>query len=314
MKQSVVAVILILPTLSALSQGVYIGADASTSPDASAILDLDVSSMTTKKGIKMPSMTTAEKENISSPAEGLMVYQTDVSPGFYYYDGATWTSVAGWGMKGNADVDASQQYLGTTDANDLVMRTNGTERLRLDSDGNIRFKSVSAARELRFYEPNNGNNYTGIKAASMSQNVIYTLPTVQGASGEVLTNDGTGNLNWSTPVATPAATPLSNITIANGSSNHDMDIGDATFVHLDGSSSNFDITGFEGGTNGRMLILYNTGNGHMRLRNEDTDSAPENRIWTLRGGSGVLPTTSQGAITLIYDGAVQRWIAVSVND
>lgn len=314
MKKSVLAIALMLPTLSAFSQGVYIGANASASPDASAILDLDVSSMTSKKGIKMPSMTASEKVGISSPADGLMVYQTDVSPGFYYYDGTNWTSIAGWGLKGNTDVDDTQQYLGTTDANDLVMKTNDTERLRLDSDGNIRFKSASAARELRFFEPNNGSNYTGFKAASMSQDVIYTLPTAQGATGEVLTNDGTGNLTWSTPVATPAATPLANVTIANGSSNDDMDIGDATFVHLDGSSSNFDITGFAGGTNGRMLIIYNTGNGHMRLRNEDSDSAPENRIWTLRGGGGVLPTTSQGAITLIYDGAVQRWIAVSVND
>lgn len=41
-------------------------------------------------------MTIEERNNISNPAEGLMVYQTNNTPGFYYFDGAaTWIAIAG---------------------------------------------------------------------------------------------------------------------------------------------------------------------------------------------------------------------------
>lgn len=296
------------------AQSVYIGSNAAATPDASAILQLDVSGMGEKKGVLMPSMTEDEMLSIDDPATALLVFQTDPAPGFYYYDGSSWTSMSGWGLKGNAGIDDTQQFLGTNDDNDLVMRTNGVERLRLDSDGNILFKSASSANEWRFYEPNSGSNYTAFKAPALTSDVVYTLPAGQGASGEVLTNDGSGNLSWSTPTASPSLTPVTSISIGNGSTNDDMDVGDATFVHLSGSNSSFDITGFEGGTNGKMLVVYNTGNGHMRIKNEDSGSEPENRIWTLQGGAGTLQTTAQGAVVFIYDGNVQRWIAVSVND
>jgi lysophospholipase L1-like esterase len=45
-----------------------------TSPNASAILDV----VSTTKGILFPRMTTTQKNNISSPAEGLVVYDTDL--------------------------------------------------------------------------------------------------------------------------------------------------------------------------------------------------------------------------------------------
>ena len=53
---------------------------------------LDVSS--TSKGMLIPRMTgTQRTTGISSPAQGLMVYQTDAPQGFYYYDGSGWNYV-----------------------------------------------------------------------------------------------------------------------------------------------------------------------------------------------------------------------------
>ncbi|MBI1288564.1 MAG: hypothetical protein GC178_13415 [Flavobacteriales bacterium] len=300
---------------SACAQGVYIGADNGSSANASAILDLDVSAMTEKKGVLLPRVSEAEKLEIASPATGLMVFQNDVQPGFYYYDGTTWTSIgSGWGLSGNAGIDAALQYLGTSDASDMVLRTNAMERLRLDADGTIRYKSETSSNELRFYEPSGGANYTAFRSPALSSDVVYTLPDTQGNVGEVLTNDGSGNLSWTVPIETPAVTAVQSVIVPNGSSNDDIDIGTATFIHMSGSNSNFDVTGFQGGSNGKILIVYNTGNGHMRIRNEDSGSAAENRIWTLQGGSGVLQTTAQGAVTFVYDGQVQRWIAVGIND
>lgn len=35
-------------------------------------------------------MLKADRDAISSPASGLLIFQTDNFPGFYYYDGASW--------------------------------------------------------------------------------------------------------------------------------------------------------------------------------------------------------------------------------
>lgn len=61
-----------------------------TSPDASSMLDVS----STTKGMLTPRMTTAQRTAISSPADGLIVYDTTLKA-FYYYNAATpaWTPV-----------------------------------------------------------------------------------------------------------------------------------------------------------------------------------------------------------------------------
>ena len=61
-----------------------------TTPDASAVLDIQSSS--NDKGILIPRMTQAQRNAISSPATGLMIFQTDGNVGFYFYDGSSWES------------------------------------------------------------------------------------------------------------------------------------------------------------------------------------------------------------------------------
>ena len=73
--------------VSGRAQNVGIG---TTIPDASA--QLDVSSTT--KGFLPPRMTAAQRTAISSPTNGLLVYQTDAPIGFYFYKGGVWTSLS----------------------------------------------------------------------------------------------------------------------------------------------------------------------------------------------------------------------------
>src|ERR1700730_4747158 len=77
------------------SQSVAINADSSVA-DASAILDLK----STIKGMLIPRMTFAQRNAIAVPAVGLLIYQTDNTPGFYYYDGGAWGAVKGSGGGG----------------------------------------------------------------------------------------------------------------------------------------------------------------------------------------------------------------------
>jgi uncharacterized protein (TIGR02145 family) len=60
------------------------------SPASSA--KLDVSSTT--QGFLTPRMTAAQRIAIASPAEGLLVYQTNVPAGFYFYKAGVWTSLS----------------------------------------------------------------------------------------------------------------------------------------------------------------------------------------------------------------------------
>ena len=55
-------------------------------PDASAALDIT----STTGGLLVPRMTETQRDAISSPATGLMIYQTDGTAGFYYYNGSSW--------------------------------------------------------------------------------------------------------------------------------------------------------------------------------------------------------------------------------
>jgi len=76
---------------SLFSQTVVVTDDpAYTMGNVSSVLDVK----STAKGFLAPRMLASERAAISSPAAGLLVYQTDGTNGFYYYDGATWIAVA----------------------------------------------------------------------------------------------------------------------------------------------------------------------------------------------------------------------------
>jgi hypothetical protein len=109
-----------------------------TNPDASAALEIS----STKKGILFPRMTTLLRDQINSPAEGLMIYNT-ITNCINTFRGGAWKSncdpndMGVWGLTGNTATIPGTNFLGTTDAQDLVLKTTGTERMRILAAGNI---------------------------------------------------------------------------------------------------------------------------------------------------------------------------------
>jgi len=61
-----------------------------TTGAASSVLDVK----STAKGFLAPRMLQVEREAIASPANGLLVYQTNGTSGFYYYNGSSWVLIA----------------------------------------------------------------------------------------------------------------------------------------------------------------------------------------------------------------------------
>ena len=70
-----------------MAQNVGIG---TTTPNASALLDVS----STSKGFLTPRMTAAQRTAIFSPANGLLVYQTDYPLGFYFFKEGVWTMLS----------------------------------------------------------------------------------------------------------------------------------------------------------------------------------------------------------------------------
>src|ERR1700712_4087955 len=114
----------------AFSQTVVVTDDAAyTTGNASSVLDVK----SVLKGFLAPRMTQAQRIAIATPADGLLVYQTDATKGFYYYNGTTtaWvllTAATGsnWNLVGNSGTNSSANFLGTSDNTSFKVRTNNT--------------------------------------------------------------------------------------------------------------------------------------------------------------------------------------------
>jgi len=76
----------IFPGTTLTAQNVAISNDGSD-PDPSAMLDIKSEAM----GLLIPRII--ESNRPANPATGLLIYQTDNEPGFYYFDGAAWQKI-----------------------------------------------------------------------------------------------------------------------------------------------------------------------------------------------------------------------------
>jgi hypothetical protein len=111
-----------------------------SAPAASAMLDVKATGL----GFLAPRMTLAQRP--AAPATGLLIYQTDSDPGYYYFDGAVWQKVgrAGsdfWLPNGsNIYFNAGKVSIGTMDPMDFGLNVSnyvsGKGAVRgIDSDG-----------------------------------------------------------------------------------------------------------------------------------------------------------------------------------
>ncbi|RTQ51568.1 hypothetical protein EJV47_07145 [Hymenobacter gummosus] len=115
-----------------------------TAPAASALLDLS----STTKGFLAPRMTAAERTAISSPARGLLVYQTDgLQLGFWYYTGAAWTYLNPTPAGDNLGSHLATTNLGLN-GNWLSNAPGTANGLRVDNQGNVGVGVAAPQRPL----------------------------------------------------------------------------------------------------------------------------------------------------------------------
>ncbi len=146
-----------------------------TSPDQSAVLELD----STTQGLLIPRMTTAQRNNISSPATGLMVFDDDLNT-FYYFDGSNWIALSADNL-GNHTATQNLQ-LGTN----YLSGDGDSEGIVVDSDGNVGIGTTTPEDKLH---------------------VDGSIRMVDGnqTAGYIPVSDANGTMTWTDPTTIPSA-------------------------------------------------------------------------------------------------------------
>ena len=86
MKKNYFLIFLLFTSLSNAQFGIN-----TNTPEVSSALDV----VSTTGGILIPRLTITQRDAIASPATGLMIYQTDQTSGFYYFNGTMWVNIEG---------------------------------------------------------------------------------------------------------------------------------------------------------------------------------------------------------------------------
>ncbi len=228
----------------AFSQTVVVTDDvAYTTGNASSVLDVK----SVSKGFLAPRMTQAQRILVSSPADGLLVYQTDATKGFYYYNGTTsaWVLLSAsagtyWSLTGNSGTNSSSSFIGTTDNISFKVRTNNTQRVLVDSLGNV---AIGTAPTFTAGAPR--EKFLVDAGSSATPTTSYNVISGKGYIDNYL------QLNIQNRAATGSAS--SDVVASNDAATESMN-----FVDLGINSSGYTGTGVIGGaSNG---YLYSTGN------------------------------------------------------
>lgn len=111
--------------------------------------------------------------------------------------GPTGTSANAWLLNGNAGTTVGSDFLGTTDLQDFAIYSNNSERIRVNSAGNVGIATTNPNQLLSV----GGNSQFQVNTTGdiiKVNNIPYSWPAMQGSNNTVLTNDGSGNLTWGT--------------------------------------------------------------------------------------------------------------------
>lgn len=275
-------------SISSFAQSISIN-NSGAAPDPSAMLDIK----STDKGLLVPRMAASERGSIGSPATGLIVYQTDGAPGFYYNGGSpsspSWVLLIAGPIKGS-DIASGVQ---TTTNTSLALGNNNNN-----------------PAELRLLEPSStGNNYTSFKAQAQSGDINYVLPgTAPSDNNKVLkvqSVDGNNAvLNWS-PYTTGTSI-FSRSEVSVGSGDVSIDATGKSFVRITSATGPYNLTSIIGGVDGQMLILVNLTNQLMTIVHENGGTVSQNRIHT-EYDSNLVKIGGATCNIFLYDGGSNRW-------
>lgn len=156
-----------------------------TTPHASAQLQIDA----TNRGLLAPRLTQTQRDAISSPATGLLIYQTDNTPGFYYYNGSAWQAVSADGLPTLAINGQTLRFDATTNSwvTSFILYNNGNNAGVNTANPQSMF-DVQGSMGLRVTTVTSATTLNNIHNVVLCNNGPYTvtLPQASTCTGRVL--------------------------------------------------------------------------------------------------------------------------------
>jgi microcystin-dependent protein len=285
-------------------------------PAASAALEVTA----TDKGMLVPRMTQAQRNAIGSPATGLLIYQTDNTPGFYFYDGAQWSSISA-GAGAVTSVMASSP---------LTSSGGGTPTLSIQTANGSQAGALSAADWTAFSAKAGSGSNSSITRLS---GLTTPLSAAQGGSGQsiyttgdILYASGTNALSKLADVATGnallsggagAAPSWGKVTLtnhvsgilpmANGGSGATNAAGARTALGAAASGTNSDITSLTGLTTDLSVAQGGTGASTLTgvVHGSGTSALTAGAVALASEVSGTLPVANGGSGAATLTGYVK---------
>ncbi|HEX6284093.1 MAG TPA: hypothetical protein VFZ71_04435, partial [Pyrinomonadaceae bacterium] len=251
------------------------------------------------------------------------------------------TTQTGWRLDGNSGTSASTNFLGTSDAVDLVLRTNNSERLRATSGGLLGFGTSSPTFAYNFKQTASGSpNQFALEAPGALVTRFWTFePTAAGnlhiknndTSGYALTlglqhqvgvggsvaPDYTFQVHGSSTSTTPATTLASSGPIA-AIRNTDSTNGNWSSLYMQSGNQVIDslVAGIHDNHNAAgsatgHLELYTRDNGTMAKRGHldatglGLGNISPTVMLDVNGGARVRSLTTPGAVRVDSNGYLQ---------
>lgn len=173
--------------------GVKIGQNP-TVINPNAIVEIESSN----KGLLLPRIALSSLTNpapLSAFVKGMLIFNTattdSILPGLYYSEGTKWikvnqvTAPAGgttgnttWNLAGNSYTTPAD-FLGTTDANPLSIKTDNTERIHINADGSIGIGTATPGAALDI------NGEMVIRSVAAGNKATDSLLVANPANGKV---------------------------------------------------------------------------------------------------------------------------------
>lgn len=254
MKKSILLLVLVCSTLFVSQAQVAINTDGSD-PNSSAMLDIKSDT----SGLLIPRMTMGQRNVIGNPATGLMIFQTDNTPGYYFFDGTSWKTIG----SGALSLD---------DLTDVKTNNNTYFFLGLNAGANDDGTGLgnTGVGLSALYTNTSGQYNTATGFQALHNNTIGGYNTAHGMSALLLNTIGIGN----TAIGTAAF-------YSNTTGNYNTVAGSQADAHNETGSRNT-IMGFEAGMgtsahskSGNIFIgyragYYETDSNKLYIQNSDT--------------------------------------------
>jgi hypothetical protein len=319
-------------TLSVNAQGIAINTDGSNA-DNSAMLDVQ----SVSAGILIPRMTEAQKNAISNPATGLMVFQTDNTVGFYYNAGSSgspsWIKLSvPTDNFDDADSDVTNEIQSLSISGHDITLSNGGGTITVpdnvnDADAVIgnEFQSLSISGHTISLSDGGGSVTVPDNVNDADAVIGNEFQTLSISGHTVSLSDGGGSVTVpdnNTTYSAGSGLSLSGTTFTNtGDLSNTNEIQNLTSVLGQGNSAgNAQITSLDcdGGTNDAASCGWVSEENNLWVLSANMCYSPDD-LWG-QGGSSTGTLTGDDAtytatlpFNVIVDGTTYNTVGISTN-